>query len=423
MNRIITTFLLIAGSWYYTYAQQMITLDSCYSKAIENYPLTKQKELLASSNDLKIKNLGKDYLPQLQINGQASYQSDVTKIPIQNIPVFGIEPLSKDWYKITLDANQVIYNGGMTSKQKEIENIDLQIDQQNVDIQLYNLKERVSQIYFNILLQKQNVMILEVHNNNLKDKLKDVDSGVKNGTLLASNSDILKAEIINVGQSISELRIGINTSITMMNDLTGLNLNENTEFREPEIIIDMGNYLNNRLEYSMFSLQQNKLDASKKLIGSKNLPRLFAFGQLGYGRPGFDMLKNQFTDFYIVGAKLNWSFWDWNHTKKEKEILNLQYDIVNTQKETFDKNTRIELRNKEADIRKTEELIKSDKEIIDLRKKITSESSSQLDNGIITSTEYLTILNAQSQAELNLEVHKIQLIKAKIDYQATLGNL
>jgi outer membrane protein TolC len=173
----------------------------------------------------------------------------------------------------------------------------------------------------------------------------------------------------------------------------------------------------------MFSLQQNKLDASRKLLGVKTIPHLFAFGQLGYGRPGFDMLKNEFTDFYIVGAKLNWNFWDWNHTKKEKEILGIQNDILNTQKETFDKNIRIDLENKKAAITKAAKLIIGDEEIIGLRKKITTESSSQLDHGVITSTEYLSNLNAESQAELNLEIHKIQLIKAKIDYQATLGNL
>jgi len=158
-------------------------------------------------------------------------------------------------------------------------------------------------------------------------------------------------------------------------------------------------------------------------LGSKNLPRLSAFGQAGYGRPGYDMLKNKFDDFYTIGARLSWNFWDWNQTKKEKEILTLQSSIITTQKETFDKHIRIDLENKVSGIRKAEGMILRDEAIIELREKITASSSAQLENGVITSTEYITALNAESKAKLDLEVHKIELVKAKLDYQTTLGNL
>jgi len=407
-------------------AQESVTLDFCYLKAIENYPLTKQKELLIASNDLRVKNLNKNYLPEMMVNGQVHYQSDVTKTPFQDMTIPGVESfpqVEKDWYKITLDVNQVIYDGSLTNRQKDIEEINLQIDQQNVDIELYKVKERVNLIYFNVLLLRENIRVIELHKDILSSKLKDVESGIKNGTILASNTDIIKAEIIQIEQSQAELNIGIQASINILNELTGLELNSGTEFQEPDVSIDLNNYLNNRPEFYLFILQQNKLEASKKVKGSKLLPRLYAFGQAGYGRPGYDMLKNEFDDFYMVGARLNWKIWDWNRSGKEKEILDLQSKIIDTQKETFDKNIRIDLQNKIAEIRKVEEMISRDIQIIELREKISKSSSSQLDNGVITSTEYLTELNAESKSKLDLQTHKIQLVKAKLDYKATLGNL
>jgi len=426
MKTIIFSILLYVSASYGLFAQESITLETCYQSAIENYPLTRQKELLPISNELKVKNLNKNYLPEMMVNGQAHYQSDVTKTPFQNASIPGIEPIptvANDWYKISLDVHQVIYDGSTTGRQKDLEEINLEIEQQNIDIELYKLKERVHHIYFSVLLYRENIHVIELHKSILAAKLKDVESGIQNGTILASNADILKAEIIQIEQSLAELNIGIQTSVEILNELTALQLNTKTEFQLPDISIDLSSYLNSRPEYLLFTLQQDKLEASKKVIGTKLIPRLSAFGQAGYGRPGYDMLNPNFDDFYMIGARLNWNIWDWNRSGKEKAILDLQSQIIDTQKETFDKNIRIDLQNKIAEIRKVEEMIGRDLQIIELRERISKASSSQLDNGVITSTEYLTEINAESRSKLNLRAHKIQLAKAKLDYKATIGNL
>lgn len=404
-------------------AQPEVTLDLCYEKALENYPLTQQEALLASGNALTLKNLNKHYLPTMALNGQLHYQSDVTKVPIQDLPVFGVSPLDKDWYKIMLDVNQVIYDGSTTARQKELEQVNHEISLQNLEVELFQLKERINQVYFSIILLKENGRILEIHRETLLARLKNIESGVKNGTVLASNEDILKAEILKVEQSLEEVVISRKSAIAVLKEYTALALDENSSFLLPEVSEDRGSYVNNRPEYQLFSMQQKKIETSKKLIGSKNLPRLSAFGQAGYGRPGYDMLKNSFDDFYMIGARLSWNFWDWNHSRKEKEILDLQASIIGTQRDTFDKHIRIDLENKTAGIDKAEHMIARDEAIIELREKITAATSAQLENGIITSTEYITELNAESKARLDLEVHKIELVKAKLDYQATLGNL
>jgi outer membrane protein TolC len=415
-------FLLIVCAANLLPAQEAISLGDCTTGAVANYPLARQNQLLPQSHDLKISNLNKNYLPQMNVNGQAHYQSDVTKTPIQNIPGINIPTVSKDWYKITLDVNQVIYDGSATSRQKELEDINTEIDEQALQVELYKLEERVNQVYFNVLLLKENKKVLQLYHDNLAAKLKDLESGVKNGTILQSNADVLSAEIIKSEQAIAETEIALQSFIAMLNEFTGFALTENTTFLIPEVDLLPDAYQNNRPEYVLFSLQQNKISASQKLVGSVLLPKFSAFGQAGYGRPGFDMLKDEFDDFYMIGARLNWKPWDWNHARKEKEILSLQHEIINTQKETFDKNLKIDLQSKIAEIRKVEEMISRDEQIIELRAKISKASSSQLDNGIITSTQYLAEVTAESSALLDMEAHKIRLLKARLDYKTALGN-
>ncbi len=415
-------FWVILFSGISVFAQESVTLELCTSKAVENYPLTRQSQLLPEEHDLKISNLNKNFLPQMVLNGQAHYQSDVTKTPIQNVPGVNIPTVSKDWYKIMLDVNQVIYDGSATSRQKNVEDIGLEIDQQALQVELFKLKERVQEIYFNVLLVKESKKVLNLYYANLAAKLKDVESCVRNGIILASNADVLTAEMIKSDQAISETEITLLSLIAMLNEYTGLNLNESSVFTIPDVEINPGVYQNNRPEFTLFSLQQSKIDASKKLLGSGTLPRLSAFGQAGYGRPGYDMLNVNFDDFYMIGARLNWKFWDWNHTRKEKEILSIQNEIINTQKDTFDKNLKIDLQKKIAEIKKVEDMIGRDEKIIELREKISKAASSQLDNGIITSTQYLGEMTAEANARLDLESHKIRLIKAKLDYKTTLGN-
>ncbi len=86
-----------------------------------------------------------------------------------------------------------------------------------------------------------------------------------------------------------------------------------------------------RLEYNLFSLQQQKAESLKKLASSRLVPKLWAYGQAGYGRPGFNMLLNEFDDFYIIGAKLSWNFYNWNKTRNEKSILDLQKEYRDSQ--------------------------------------------------------------------------------------------
>jgi len=176
-----------------------------------------------------------------------------------------------------------------------------------------------------------------------------------------------------------------------------------------------------RPELKLFDLQKDRLSGMDKLTETKTKPRLLGFGTLGYGRPGLNMLSNDFKGYAMVGAKLSWNVWNWNQTNNERQVFGVQKSIIETQKESFNQNLKIALQNNQSEINKYQSLIDTDNHIIQLRNEITLSAASQLDNGVITSTEYLTEVNAELAARLNLKTHQVKLTQAKIDYLITLG--
>ena len=402
---------------------QTVSLQMCRDSAVRNYPNLRQIMLNNETYELNIKNIKTNYYPKLNLSGQASYQSDVTKIPDMPLPAFDVPEISKDWYKINLDVEQMIYDGGMTSGQKKVEAARHEISDQKVQVELYQLKERVNQLFFNILFLRKNIEVLEVLHQNLTTRIKDAKVAFENGMLLSSDVDALKVELYRAEQKITEKEEDISALIASLNELTHLNIQSAEELIVPEIKLENYDFVNNRPEYILLDKQQSQIMAMKSLTKAKRIPVFMAFGQAGYGRPGYDMLNDNFDDYYMVGLRLHWNIWDWGKVKREKQVFDIQNNIINARKETFNQNLRADLHKRMADIEKYRKIIGRDNDIVQLQKNVVETAGRKLKNGTITSTSYLIELNKMTEAKLNLEAHKLQLIYAKYQYLTSVGNL
>jgi outer membrane protein TolC len=407
-------------------AQDSITLDFCYQQLQKTYPLNRQASLLEKSSDLRTKNLNKNYLPQFNVNGSASWQNEVVEVVIPlpaNLPALQGPAIPKDQYKLTLDVSESIYDGNVTNYQKKLEKFNLNVDKKNVDASLYLLKDQVNQYYFSILLTQNNIRLLEETRKQLESKLNEVESAVRNGAMLRMNADLIKAEIIKLDQNIYELLMDRLGSIRMLSELITLPLDERSAFKTPVIKIPGMEYENKRIEYELYGIQRDRANLMKNMVTTKWNPKLWAFGQFGLGIPGYNFLSTDLAPMVMVGAKLTWNPWNWNANKNEKKIYDIQGDLLKNQQETFDKNLRVNARKNMTDITKLSDLLVKDQELVDLRNSITKTASSQLSNGVITSSDYILRVNDETQARMGLEIHKIQLIKAKISYLYTIGKL
>ncbi|NQU87613.1 MAG: TolC family protein [Mariniphaga sp.] len=415
MKRLILLLLLPAQL---AFAQQEITLDECYSWARENYPNLKQLEIYSEITGLKIENLKTNFLPLATIKGQATYQSDVTKIDIP-IPNMEIPSISKDQYKIFLEFQQNIWDGGLTQTQKLIEEAVLKTNLDQLETELYKLNEKVNQAWFSALSTQKNKEILEVQKSILLEKIKSVESGVKNEVVEPSNLDVIMAEILNTEQAIMEVNSGYSISLKLLSILTGKNLSNKTILKQVSGNLAKGGL--NRPELLFFENQIGQLETKSILLEKLRNPKIYGFGQGGFGRPGLNMLSNEMDPYYLVGVGVSWNAFDWKKTKREKQIIGLQKDLVNSQQETFEQNITMLLEQQLITIEKIHKLIDSDKKIINLREKIANSSASKLEYGTITSADYIIDLNAATIAQLKLETHKIQLEEATIKYNTIKG--
>lgn len=417
MRKVILLSLLVLP--LFSVAQQTLSLEDCYALANRNYPLAKQNQLLQQKSNLDTEVLNKGKLPKIDLNAQATYQSDVTQLPI-SLPNATINPPNKDQYRATLDFNQLLYNGGLIDANAKIKEAQTKTQQQQVEVSLYELKTRINQLYFSTLLLQERAGILLVKDEQLNSKIREVKVGVKFGAILPASEKVLEAEKLKIKQQLIEIRYDKKRALESLSILTYSTIDEKATLVKPKTATDF-NTENNRPELKLFDLQNEQINLSKNILSKNNLPKVNAFGQAGYGNPGLNMLDNTFQTFYVVGVKANWNVFDWNKSKTEQQALSVSEAIVSTEKETFVLNTNLQLREMQNEIMKTNEVITADSEIIALREYVIKSSDAQLKNGVITASEYLVELTNLFEAKTNQKLHEIQLALAKANYQVIKG--
>jgi outer membrane protein TolC len=414
----IVLFCCIA-TW--SYAAE-ITLDSCQSMARINHPLLRQAAILDQISELRQQNIETLNLPQFDLTARASWQSDVTKLALKMPGFAGPKPLSKDQYKTYIDIKQRIYDGGFAKKSKELEEADRLVSTQQNEIELYKIKETVNTLYFNALIIQKNLTILNLKKEILNEQIKSIRSGVENGVSLPNNLDQLIGEKLLTEQQEIELKSANSTTIGLMEIITGVSFTDQTTFAEPPLIGTVVNDELNRPEILLFTLQQSKLEKSEQVIRNTRNPFIYAFGQGGYGRPGFNMLENNFADFYLVGAGLSWNIWDWHKNRRDRSVIKLQKDLISSNLDNFTRSIQMALKQEENNASKITALISTDEKLVIIKEQITKRSSVALKNGMITSADFIRDLNAALQAKANLETHKIQLDQTMINYKTIKGN-
>ncbi|KJJ39023.1 TolC family protein [Aequorivita vladivostokensis] len=412
-------FILLSFGPLLVSAQQVLTLEECYALARKNYPLARQTALLEEKTQSEIAILEKGKLPKLDFNAQATYQSDVIEFPFQ-IPNSTVEPPNKDQYRATLDANQLIYNGGNIAANTKLKTAELAAQQQQVVVNLYTLKSRINQNYFSVLLFQEQEKLLLSKMEQLDARLKEVSAGVKYGAVLPASEQLLKAEQLKLEQQLSQINFDKQKALKNLSLLVFQDLDSNTTLAKPSIFI-APEMESQRPELELFNLQEKQLETSKEVISKSNFPKLLGFAQAGYGNPGLNMLDNSFQDFYMIGLKLNWNIFDWGKTKEQKKAVDISKEIVFTEKETFLLNNEMQQKEAENDIDKYAAMLLKDSEIIGLREKVLEATTSQLQNGAITSSEYITELNNLYEAKIDQQLHELQLALAKANYKVIKG--
>ena len=418
--KILATGCILLGYVPITNAQSApLSITTCYTLAVENYPLAKQRALIAKSAAYAVQNISKGYFPQVNINGQASYQSDVTQIPLQ-IPGMDLPDLSKDQYKLYAEVNQPLFDGGILKQQKQSHQVNAIIEEQKLEVELYKLKERINQLFFGILFVDGQLKQTGLLKTDIQSGLKKTQAAIDNGTALKTSADRLTAELLKANQKAIELKTARKAYLGMLGLFINQALDENAVLISPEkrsLTQDI-----KRPELVLYEYQGKSIEVQNKMLRAKNRPKVNLFFQGGIGRPALNLLNNDFESYYIGGVRLLIPLAGFYTFTKEKALLDITRSNIDIQKETFLFNTKFALTQQNAEISKLQELLVSDDEIILLQQNIKEVASQQLQNGIINTADYLREVNAEDHARQNKILHEIQLLMAQYHQQIITGN-
>jgi len=409
------------------FSQKIMTLKECYEKAYSAAPVSAEKEVYTNIWQLKDKNLTKGWLPSLDANGSFIYNSSVVDMTdvLGELPVPGIadliKPLPHEQYKMTLDINQMIYDGGAIKSARALEKADLSVNEKQNETDLYKLRSQVNTCYFNLLLLDRQKEVLQNYLALINKRITAMNSALASGVILRSDIDVITSEKIKLEQQLNENAIRKASLLKILSGLTGDEIDDSAELVLPSVGKELSDELV-RPELQMFDLRKEQLNATLQVIQSKRMPKAFGFATLGYGNPpGSNFFRDEFAPYYILGAGVKWNIFDWNKVRNEKHVISLQQSIIDTRKSDLTDNLKRLLDAKNAEISSLESLLKADNELIELRKRISSTAESQYENGTITATDYMNELNAEKQALLNYDIHKINLALARVEYLNICG--
>ncbi|MFC0182455.1 Outer membrane protein TolC [Pseudarcicella hirudinis] len=398
------------------------TLQECYAFARENYPLIRKLNLISKSSAYSLENASKLYLPQLNVTAQASYQSQTISFPdiFQGAPGISLPNISKDQYKIQAEITQAIYDGGNVNNQIASVKASEAIQQQNIEVALYAVNERINQIYFSVLLMDEQLKQNDIRKSNLQNSIDKIAGALRYGTAFRSNLDELKAEVINADMSETEFRSNRSAYLQMLGALIGKTTTDSTKLMMPSSGIVNTDI--NRPELKLYGLQKELYKVEEKKLRTEYTPKLNAFFQGAYGRPTLNIINNQFGPWYIVGARMNWNLGSLYTLKNNRQNLEISRQSIDIDQETFLLNTNLTIRQEQGDISKYQTLIRQDQKVIELRASVKKASEAQLENGVITTHDFINQLNAENLARQTLILHSIQLLQAQYKLSHTTGN-
>lgn len=403
-------------------AHAQTTLDECISLAFENYPQVQEMSLIEKTKDLDLKNAAFAWIPQLNISGKATWQSQVVEMPFE-MP--GMEfNIPHDQYGLTADITQQIWDGGASHSKKELAEAGAEVKKGQLETSLWSLRSRVENIYLGIILIDKQMALNDLLRESLERSRSEVKSLVEKGVALSTDMDQLSVNILSCLQQRASLEADRNSYVRLLSLMTGKDLQGVELIAPTEALSYMEEGepdFSDRPEMSLYSAQLKQNDIQLRQLNTLISPKLNLTFQAGYGRPGMNMLSGDFSGYCVAGLKLQWNIGALYTRSNDIHKLKADARRIELTRQSFLMNSSIEAEQKNNAILKARDVLERDTEIIELRQKISHSSEKQYHEGTIKMNDYLSMLDEEYKARANESLHEIQLMMAVYDMRNTLG--
>lgn len=410
INYIISLLLLVNIA--YT-QQNNITIEQCRSLAKENWPNFKKMTLINEREGLIEKTLNKNYLPKVTLGARATYQTEVVEFPEIKAPgMDNIFPeFPNDNYRVELQLQQIIYDGGNTKRAKEFQTTANTIESVKIEMSNYSLMDKINKIYLKILLLEQNEAVLQTTKLEIIENIKVLQSLYDNEMILLSDLNKIKAEQLSLEKQILSTNTSKINLIQTLAMMTNADIDSSTVF---EIPINTSYASATLPKIRVFEAQESMSKASLEMDMKNKFPTLSLFANGGYGRPGYNFMNTDMHTYAMAGINFSWEIFDWGLYGKKKEKYAIDSKMIEINKEAFVLQNNLDIKSNSNDIKNLEQQIDMDKEIIQIKEEVKKASWSKWKNGAINFNEYLKDLNDLKKAKQTLEINKILLIEKNI---------
>jgi len=395
-----------------------ISLDSCLVLAKGHYPLIRQRGVILRTSEVMRQSYEEGWLPRLSFSVQGAYQSEVVRFDFPGVNA----QFPHDSYLASLGAEQTLFDGGLIRQQQEVERISAQVEVQKTEVELYKLVDRVTQLYGNILLQRENGKMLQIFKSSLESRRQNLRSAERNGMALSTSVEELEVEILKAEQSMIESAENLKALCGTLSFLIGEAVDPETLFLEAPL----GGTLNEsgailRPETRLFDLQEQLIDTRYQLTNLAIKPRISMSVAGNFGRPGPNFINQNLRFFGSAALNLRWNMAALYGVNREAARYALQKEALDVQKETFVFNTTSVLDNQKAQLHSLEAIVEKDKAIVEKRRLVSQTAASQLEHGKINVAAYVYQLNEEMAARLNQRIHELRLMNMISGYNATKG--
>lgn len=426
MKQFITFILLAALSSFYVKGE--ITIEQCVRLAEDNYPLIKKYELLSMTKEIDLSDINKGWLPGIGFYGQVTGQNVVPSFPNTLTDVLGqmgqeVKGMGKIQYKIGVDISQNIWDGGLSKVRRDMTRSQEDTRKAALDVELYNVRERVENLYFAILLTEEQIAQNLITYNLLTGNYQKIEAMVRNGTAMQSDADMIEARMLTLNQAITSARSALKGYREVLGIFTGEKLDEQPLERpaaaEPAI------NESDRPELRLFESRLRLNSVSDRLADVSLRPKIGFFAQAFYGYPGFDYFKsmmNRNLSFNILaGIKVAWNIDGFYTRKNSSRRTGLDREEINNEREVFLFNSGMQTASQRVAIEGLRDVMKDDSRIIELRTNVRRAAESQLENGIIDVTALLSKITDENLARIMAQFHEIQFLQEIYKLKYTLN--
>ena len=405
------------------------TLEDFQRAAEQNYPLIKQYGLIEQTTTLTVANIGKGWLPQVSVSAQATYQSDVVSWPEQMQTVYqqmglDMKGLKKDQYRVGIDVQQMLFDGGAIKSQKAIAREQGQAREAETEVSLYQVRQRVNEMFFGLLLLDDQIQLNADQQELLSANEKKLASMLKRGTAAESDYLSVKAERLNAVQQMTSLQSQKQALSRMLSVFSGL---EVKALVKPEVSVAESQQQEvHRPELKVIEAQLRLTDAQEKALNAALMPKLGIFAQGYYGYPGYNMFEDMMSHKWswngMIGARLTWNIGALYTRKNDKAKLDVQRSAYNVQRDVFLFNNQLEQIQQNEDIERYKKLMSDDEEIIRLRSSVRKAAESKLAHGIIDVNDLIREINQENSARVQQSMHEVQMLKEIYDLKYITNN-